>query len=105
MRALLFLSLFIAQAHAFVPFADVRGRYIGSEGILLDRNGELLHEARIDKKARRLDWVPLSLVSQALKDAVVFSEDRRFAEHSGVDWKAFAKAALQNLFSKKKRGA
>ena len=82
-----------AVSFAFAPFSEVRGHYVRSEGVLLDRNGELLHEARVDKKARRLEWVPLSMVSQALKDSVVFSEDRRFAEHLGVDWKALAKAA------------
>jgi penicillin-binding protein 1C len=101
----LLLLLAATSAHAFATFDEVKARYVRSEGVLLDRNGETLHESRTVQKGRRLEWTPLSLISQALKDAVVFSEDRKFASHSGVDWAALAKAAGENLFSRKKRGA
>jgi penicillin-binding protein 1C len=36
---------------------------------------------------------------------MVLSEDRRFYEHSGVDWKAVSSAAWGNLFNQRTRGA
>ena len=44
-------------------------------------------------------------MSPALLQAVVLSEDRRFYEHSGVDWGAVAKSAWGNVWNTKTRGA
>ncbi|WP_448851992.1 transglycosylase domain-containing protein [Corynebacterium sp. 335C] len=41
--------------------------------------------------------VPSDRISPAMKDAIVAIEDRRFWEHSGVDWKGTARAALTNF--------
>ncbi|MEO5881520.1 MAG: penicillin-binding protein 1C, partial [Caldimonas sp.] len=41
----------------------------------------------------------------ALLTAIVLSEDRRFWEHSGIDWSAAAKSAWANLVNTKTRGA
>ena len=54
---------------------------------------------------RRLAWVPIAGMSPALLTAIVLSEDRRFWEHSGVDWSAAAKSAWANLLNTKTRGA
>jgi penicillin-binding protein 1C len=40
-----------------------------------------------------------------LLTAIVLSEDRRFWEHSGVDWSAPARSAWGNLIDTKTRGA
>jgi penicillin-binding protein 1C len=45
------------------------------------------------------DRVPLHRVPPLLRDAVVFAEDARFHEHAGVDWRARAAAAWQNLLA------
>ena len=37
---------------------------------------------------RRGQWVALADISPALRSALVLSEDKRFYEHSGVDWRA-----------------
>jgi len=60
---------------------------------------------RVDKNVRRLAWVPLAEMSPALLQAVVLSEDRRFYEHSGVDWGAVARSAWSNVWNTKTRGA
>ena len=44
-------------------------------------------------------------MSPALRTALVLSEDRRFFEHSGVDWQAVSAAAWANLWNSKTRGA
>lgn len=63
---------------------------------LLDRNGELVQEIRIDPKVCRTAWTPLTEISPALIAAVLKAEDQRFFEHAGVDWLAVGKAALTN---------
>ncbi|MFX6035599.1 biosynthetic peptidoglycan transglycosylase, partial [Acinetobacter baumannii] len=54
---------------------------------------------------RKLSWVKLEDVSPALRHALVASEDRRFYQHSGIDWSAVAASAWGNLWNTKTRGA
>src|SRR6201999_53930 len=76
-----------------------------ADWVLLARDGTPLQRTRIDTSARRGDWVPLADVSPALREAIVVSEDRRFYEHSGVDWKGVGAAAWANLWNTRTRGA
>lgn len=95
----------VVGAAELLDFETVRGKWRSSDAWLLDRQGEPLQRVRIDPSVRRLDWVTLEQVSPALRAAVVLSEDRRFHEHSGVDWTAVAGAAFRNLFNQRTRGA
>jgi penicillin-binding protein 1C len=98
--------LWSAVARAAVPsLEEVRRAHPPSEAELLDRNGELLHELRVDDRTRRLPWVPLDAVSPALVDAVLRAEDRRFWEHAGVDWRALGDATVDTLVRGAPRGA
>ena len=90
---------------ALPDFAQVRANWQSSEAVLLDRNGELLQEVRVDPKVRRTRWTPLAEISPALVAAVLKAEDQRFFEHAGVDWLAAGKAALTNWLNEKPRGA
>ena len=65
----------------------------------------LLHRLRTNATVRRGQWVALADVSPALRTALVLSEDKRFYEHSGVDWRAVSAAAWGNLWNTKTRGA
>ena len=60
---------------------------------------------RTDTSVRRGQWVALPDISPALRTALVLSEDKRFYEHSGVDWRAVSSAAWGNLWNTKTRGA
>jgi penicillin-binding protein 1C len=60
---------------------------------------------RTDATVRRGQWIALADVSPALRTAMVLSEDRRFYEHSGVDWRAVSAAAWGNLWNTRTRGA
>jgi len=103
---LLALALAMAgPAQALPTFAEVRAAHKPSDVTLLARDGTPLQTVRVDKAARRLAWVPLQEVSPALLQAIVLSEDRRFYEHSGVDWGAAAKSAWGNLWNTRTRGA
>jgi penicillin-binding protein 1C len=86
-------------------FEDVRASCRSSDLILVDRQGRLLHEIRVDPHRRRLQWVPLAEISPILTAAVLEAEDRRFYNHSGVDWRAVSAALWQKLAGGGGRGA
>ncbi|SAK76685.1 penicillin-binding protein 1C [Caballeronia hypogeia] len=100
-----FACLFSAAAHASPSFDDVRAKWRSSDWVLLDRDGEPVARTRVDKSARRGDWIALADVSPALREAIVVSEDKRFYEHAGVDWRGAAAAAWGNLWNTRTRGA
>lgn len=92
-------------AQALPAYEEVRADYRPSDTLILDVNGELLHRLRTDASVRRGQWVALADMSPALRTAMVLSEDRRFYEHSGVDWRAVSSAAWGNLWNSRTRGA
>ena len=104
------IAIFLVATHAYPTWAtdtfnDVKSGFSPSDPSILDRNGELLHRIRTDTSVRRGQWVALADVSPALRTALVLSEDKRFYEHSGVDWRAASAAAWSNLWNSKTRGA
>lgn len=92
-------------ARALPDFAEVRRDYTPSAAMLLARDGQPLHSLRLDMQVRRLPWTPLAEISPALVRAVLLSEDRRFMEHTGIDWRAAGSAAWNNLSGRQTRGA
>ena len=48
-------------------------------------------------------WVPLEKISPSLPTAVMASEDARFLEHHGFDYKAIEQAAMRNMKHPEKR--
>ncbi len=92
-------------AWALPTFAQARDGFLPSDTLILSREGEVLHRLRTDATVRRGQWVPLADVSPALRQALVLSEDKRFFEHSGVDWRAASAAAWGNLWNQRTRGA
>ena len=48
-------------------------------------------------------WVPLEDISPSLPLAVMASEDARFLEHHGFDYKAIEQAAMRNIKHPEKR--
>lgn len=50
-------------------------------------------------------WVPMKEISPQLGIAVIASEDQRFLEHHGFDFKAIEKAIDENKKGKRRRGA
>ena len=102
---LLSLTLLTTAALAVPAFTDVKSAYRSSDTLVLDRHGHPLQRVRTDAKARKLDWVPLKDVSPAFRHALLLSEDKRFHEHSGVDWSAVGSAAWSNLWNTRTRGA
>jgi penicillin-binding protein 1C len=96
---------FLPPTPDFPEYDRVRSGHRKSESRLLDRNGQIIHEMRVDPRVRRLDWVPLAEISPALRRAVVCAEDRRFFRHHGVDWLSLAGAAVNRFNAGNLRGA
>ncbi|MFY3385588.1 penicillin-binding protein 1C [Paracidovorax sp. MALMAid1276] len=90
---------------ALPSYDEVRADFHPSDTQILSREGEVLQRLRTDATVRRGQWVPLADVSPALRTALVLSEDKRFFEHSGVDWRAASAAAWGNLWNQRTRGA
>ncbi|MCZ4306185.1 transglycosylase domain-containing protein [Zoogloeaceae bacterium G21618-S1] len=94
-----------ADTQLVPEFAEVRAAHVSSVARLVDRHGEPLAERQLRFDDDRLDWVGLEALSPALLEALLEAEDRRFYQHEGVDWRAVAAAAVQNLWFEHARGA
>ncbi len=92
------------QATAPPAFLAVRSSYQPSDIRLFDRNGEPIHERRVNKNVRRFDWVSLDQISPAVLAAVLNAEDRRFYEHGGIDGRALLAASFDWLAGRSRRG-
>ena len=101
--AALALALPLA-AQALPSFEDVRAAHRPSDLTLLDRHGVPLQTLRVDTTMRRLRMVPIAGPRQRCC-VIVLSRDKRFHEHSGVDWRAVAASAWGNLWNTRTRGA
>lgn len=105
--ATLLLCLFASSVYAaeLPSFAQVKAAHQVSEAWLYDRNGEVLDTLHLAPNGYRLPWVPLRALSPAMRHALLVSEDKRFYQHGGVDWRAFVGAAWENLVYDTHRGA
>jgi penicillin-binding protein 1C len=99
------LLLCATTAFAVPTFEAVRAAHAPSDLPLLARDGTPLSTVRIDNTVRRGAWLSLADISPALRQAIVFSEDRRFWDHGGVDWRAIAASAWANAWNQRTRGA
>nr|WP_265286370.1 transglycosylase domain-containing protein [Verminephrobacter eiseniae] len=80
----------------WVSFDEVKRDSRSSDTAVLERNGELLQRVRTVARVRRGPWRALADISPALRTAMVLREDKRFYEHSGIDWRAVSAAAWGN---------
>ena len=94
MYGLLFLPAFLVLSWLMTPMPDVFDFAVSP--VLLDRDGRVFH-ARLSAAEEWLLPVPLSEMGPWLPKMVVAVEDRRFADHAGIDFRALARAVAQNL--------
>lgn len=102
---LIMFSSFSSPGYALPSYDQVKQAYVKSDSLLLDRNGEIIYELRVDKERRRLDWTPVKDISPVFIEAVIQAEDKRFYEHGGVDYRSIGGALIQGLSSDGLRGA
>ena len=86
-------------------FDLVKTRFHPSDGQLLDHDGQIIHELRVDFRGRRLPWIGLDAISPVLAKTVVYAEDRHFYAHSGVAWLSLGRAAWVALRGRAGGGA
>ena len=61
-------------------------------GRILDRNGEILGRITPVRRAN----VPLTSVPKHVRLAFIATEDRRFYDHNGLDWRGLGRASVRN---------
>ncbi|NWF97566.1 MAG: penicillin-binding protein 1C [Nitrospirae bacterium] len=101
----LFILLMVCDVFATPSFQEVKDSYFASDAFLLDRNGKIVHELRVNPDIRRFEWISLKDISPALIKAVIQSEDKRFYSHYGVDWVSVISTLIKNFTGKNRRGA
>lgn len=73
--------------------SEIRAFRPGEGGRIVDQNDQFMGRIAI---VRRVN-VPLTEIPVWVREAFLATEDRRFYEHNGLDWRGFARAALSNV--------
>lgn len=73
--------------------SEIRGFRPGEGGRIVDQNDRYLGRIAI---VRRVN-VPLSEIPLPVREAFLATEDRRFYQHNGLDWRGFFRAAAANI--------
>ena len=73
--------------------AEIRAFQPSEGGRVLDRNGRLIGRLAV---VRRVN-VPLDSVPKFVQAAFIATEDKRFYDHNGLDWRAFFRAMSRNV--------
>ncbi|WP_180125887.1 transglycosylase domain-containing protein [Rhodoferax sp. BLA1] len=98
-------TLLLAYTLLLIPFtpaiSDIRKAKVDLPAQVLSSDGKLLTEF---KWANRV-WVPLKDVAPSVVNALVATEDHRFYEHFGLDWRRTASAALHTFSGERQGGS
>ncbi|WP_366146122.1 transglycosylase domain-containing protein [Paraburkholderia sp.] len=98
-------ALFVLYVLVLIPFTpgigDIRKAKIEQPAQVLSADGKLLAEF----KPTNREWVKLSDISPHVVDALVSTEDHRFYEHHGIDWRRMGGAALRTLSGDRQGGS
>ncbi len=92
------LALALLTHTALLPSPDLTDSGAVTRPQLLDRHGRPM-TVTYQNQWNLHDVLPLHQVPAFLQQAFVFSEDRRFFHHHGVDWPARLNACRQNLLA------
>lgn len=79
--------------HGCPSTAEIRAFQPSEGGRVLDRNGRVIGRLAV---VRRVN-VPLAQVPKFVQAAFIATEDKRFYEHDGLDWRAFMRAMSRNI--------
>lgn len=83
---------------------QVQKKFRSSDRVVIDRNGQVIDEVRVEKSVRRLSWVQTEDLPPGFVDALLAAEDSRFFWHPGFDPIAFLGAAVDNVTAPRWRG-
>ncbi|TGN19454.1 penicillin-binding protein 1C [Leptospira idonii] len=104
-KGILFVFLFFAFPIQSVPlFEEVKNNYLPSDLLLYDRQGEELQSVRIHPRYRSERWTETNEIPEHTLNAILFSEDKKFFEHKGIDSLAFLGSVWGKLWGLPLRG-
>jgi penicillin-binding protein 1C len=104
--SLILLTFLIAMALSLPPaFPTLQRQALGTDRLLLDRHGQMLHHLRTDFQKRRWIWQPLKTFPAPLLQTLVQVEDQRFFSHFGIDLRALARASWALIKGQRIQGA
>ncbi|MFD1557748.1 penicillin-binding protein 1A [Paraburkholderia silviterrae] len=96
------LVLYVLVLIPFTPgIGDIRKARVDQPAQILSADGKLLAEFKPSNR----EWVPLSQISPHMVDALISTEDHRFYEHHGIDFKRTAGAALHTFSGERQGGS
>jgi len=98
-------ALVVLYVLVLIPFTpsigDIRKARVDEPAQILSADGKVLAEFKPSNR----EWVPLSQVSPHMVDALIATEDHRFYEHHGIDFKRTAGAALHTFSGDRQGGS
>lgn len=98
-------ALFVLYVLVLIPFtpsiSDIRKARVDQPAQILSADGKLLAEFKPSNR----EWVPLAEISPHMVDALISTEDHRFYEHHGLDWRRTASAALHTFSGDRQGGS
>ena len=103
--ALLPPALLVAYLLILIPLtpsiSDIRKQRNEVPSVVLSADGVVLAEF---KRVNR-QWVPLSKISKPAVDALIATEDHRFYEHHGIDFRRTAMAVVNTVRGRREGGS
>jgi penicillin-binding protein 1A len=98
----LLVLLYILLLIPFTPsIGDIRKAKIEQPARILSADGKLLAEFKPSNR----QWVKLKDVSPNVVNALIATEDHRFYQHFGLDWRRTASAALHTFSGNRQGGS
>lgn len=98
-------ALFVVYVLALIPFTpsigDIRKAKIEQPAQILSADGKLLAEFKPSNR----EWVKLQDISPNVVNALIATEDHRFYQHFGLDWRRTASAALHTFSGDRQGGS
>ncbi|WNC88077.1 transglycosylase domain-containing protein [Paraburkholderia sp. FT54] len=97
--------LFVLYVLILIPFTpgigDIRKAKIEQPAQILSADGKLLAEFKPSNR----EWVKLKDISPNVVNALIATEDHRFYQHWGLDWRRTASAALHTFSGDRQGGS
>jgi penicillin-binding protein 1A len=98
-------AVFVAYVLLLIPLTpstdDLRKARSEVPSVVLSADGVVLAQF---KRINR-EWVPLAKISKPVVDALIATEDRRFYEHHGIDFRRTGAAVLNTLRGRREGGS
>jgi penicillin-binding protein 1A len=98
-------ALVVLYVLVLIPFtpsiSDIRKARVDRPAQILSADGKLLAEFKPSNR----EWVALQDISPHMIDALISTEDHRFYQHHGIDWRRTASAALHTFGGDRQGGS